>query len=166
MHCTCTKRAEAPLKDPAPVWLILATVASRGDYNVSLSSEPPKERRSMTLRVALLFATALVFTSVTLACGAEQEPQKEVTREVTKEVTVVQPAAEPKKGEVKKEEPKKEEPKKEEPKKDEVKKEEPKEGGKAGEPAQKYEDLPQEVKEKLPEEAKQEIKQKLPDKAQ
>ena len=100
----------------------------------------------MTLRVALSFATAFVFTAVTVACGG-QETQKEVTKE--KEVTTVvqQPV------ELKKEEPKKEEPKKEEPK----------EGGKAGEPAQKYEDLPQEVKEKLPEEAKQEIKQKLPE---
>jgi len=115
----------------------------------------------MTLRVALLFATALVFTSVTVACGAEEEPQKEVTREFTKEVTVVQPAAEPKKGEVKKEEPKKEEIKKEEVKKEEV----PKEGGKVGEPVKKFEDLPEEVKEKLPEEAKQEIKQDLPAKA-
>src|SRR5215203_6145076 len=110
----------------------------------------------MTLRVALLFATALVFTYVTVACGAEEEPQKEVTREFTKEVTVVQPAAEPKKGEVKKEEPKKEEVKKEEV---------PKEGGKVGEPVKKFEDLPEEVKEKLPEEAKQEIKQELPAKA-
>ena len=152
---------EPPLKDPAPVWLILATVTPTDDYNVPLSREPPKERRSMTLRVALLFATALVFTSVTLACGAEEEPQKEVTREVIKEVTVVQPAAEPKKGEVKKEEPKKEEVKKEEPKKEEV----PKEGGKVGEPVKKFEDLPEEVKEKLPEEAKQEIKQELPAKA-
>ena len=95
----------------------------------------------MTLRVALSFATAFVFTAVTVACGG-QETQKEVTKE--KEVTTVvqQPV---------------------EPKKEEPKKEEPKEGGKAGEPAQKYEDLPQEVKEKLPEEAKQEIKQKLPE---
>src|SRR5215217_6005262 len=99
----------------------------------------------MTLRVALSFATAFVFTAVTVACGG-QETQKEVT-------TVVQQPVEPKK----------EEPKKEEPKKEEPKKEEPKEGGKAGEPAQKYEDLPPEVKEKLPEEAKQEIKQKLPE---
>jgi len=157
---------EPPDKGAASVWLILATVTPRDDYNVPLSSEPPKERRSMTLRVALLIATALVFTSVTLACGAEEEPQKEVTREFTKEVTVVQPAAEPKKGEVKKEEPKKEEPKKEEVKKEEVKKEEvPKEGGKVGEPVKKFEDLPEEVKEKLPEEAKQEIKQELPAKA-
>src|SRR5829696_2868474 len=147
---------EPPDKGAASVWLILATVASRDDYNVPLSGEPPKERRSMTLRVALLIATALVFTSVALACGAEEEPQKEVTREFTKEVTVVQPAAEPKKGEVKKEEPKKEEVKKEEV---------PKEGGKVGEPVKKFEDLPEEVKEKLPEEAKQEIKQELPAKA-
>ena len=152
---------EPPDKGAASVWLILATVTPRDDYNVPLSSEPPKERRSMTLRVALLIATALVFTSVTLACGAEEEPQKEVTREFTKEVTVVQPAAEPKKGEVKKEEPKKEEVKKEEVKKEEV----PKEGGKVGEPVKKFEDLPEEVKEKLPEEAKQEIKQELPAKA-
>ena|SRR5215213_6981774 len=105
----------------------------------------------MRKRVALLFATAFVFTAVTVACGTE-EPQKEVTKE--KEVTTVvqQPV-----------EPKKEEPKKEEPKKEEPKKEEPKEGGKAGGAVQKYEDLPPEVKEKLPEEAKQEIKQKLPE---
>jgi len=95
----------------------------------------------MTLRVALLFATAFVFTAVAVACGG-QETKKEVTKE--KEVTTVvqQPV---------------------EPKKEEPKKEEPKEGGKAGEPVQKYEDLPPEVKEKLPEEAKQEIKQKLPE---
>src|SRR5215203_5902790 len=142
---------EPPDKGAASVWLILATVTPRDDYNVPLSSEPPKERRRMPLRVALLIATALVFTSVTLACGAEEEPQKEVTREFTKEVTVVQPAAEPKKGEVKKEEAKKEEV--------------PKEGGKVGEPVKKFEDLPEEVKEKLPEEAKQEIKQELPAKA-
>jgi len=90
----------------------------------------------MTLRVALSFATAFVFTAVTVACGG-QETQKEVTKE--KEVTtVVQQPVEPKK-------------------------EEPKKGGKEGGAVQKYEDLPQEVKEKLPEEAKQEIKQKLPE---
>jgi len=46
----------------------------------------------------------------------------------------------------------------EEKKKEEVK--EPKVGG----PVQNFEDLPEEVKQKLPEEAKQEIKQGLPEK--
>jgi hypothetical protein len=111
----------------------------------------------MSLRVALLFASAFAFTAFSVACETV-EPQKEVTREVTKEVTVVQQPVEPKKGvkgEVKKEEVKKEEVKKEEVKKEEVKKEEP-----------KYEDLPPAVKEKLPEEAKQGIKQKVPAEAQ
>ncbi len=90
------------------------------------------------LRVALLVATAFVFTAFTVACETVG-PQQEVTKEVTKEVTVVQQPPEPKKG-VKGEEPEKEAPKKEEP---------------------KYEDMSPEVKEKLPEEAKQEIKQKV-----
>ncbi len=102
----------------------------------------------MTLKVALLVATALVLTAFTVACETVG-PQQEVTKEVTKEVTVVQQSVEPKKG------VKGEGPKKEEVKKEEVKKDEP-----------KYEDLPPEVKEKLPEEAKQGIKQKVPDEAQ
>jgi hypothetical protein len=101
----------------------------------------------MSLRVALLFASAFAFTAFSVACETV-EPQKEVTREVTKEVTVVQQPVEPKKGV-------KGEVKKEEVKKEEVKKEEP-----------KYEDLPPAVKEKLPEEAKQGIKQKVPAEAQ
>src|SRR5215213_8249598 len=114
-------------------------------YNARLFGGPREERISMRIRFAILFATAFVFIVFGAAAGGggeeKSQPQKEeVKEEEIKEEKVKEQTKAPE-----------EEQKKEEEGAPEVKG-----------PVKGFEDLPEEVKAKLPEEAKQEIKQGPP----
>jgi len=106
----------------------------------------------MSSKIAVIFAIAFVLVAAPLACGGEDEQQQ-----VEEAKEQVEEAKEQAKEQVQEAKEQVQEAKGEKAKGD-IKQDQPQVSG----AVKNYEDLPEEVKAKLPEEAKQEIQQKLP----
>ncbi len=104
----------------------------------------------MRNKIATLFAIAFVLASAPVACGGGEEEAKQQAEEAKEQAKEQAKEAKEQVQEAKGEK-----------EKGDIKQDEPQVGG----PVTKYEDLPEEVKAKLPEQAKQELKQELPEKA-
>ena len=99
----------------------------------------------MSSKIAVIFAIAFVLVAAPLACGGEDEQQQ--VEEAKEQVEEAKEQAKEQVQEAKGEKAK-----------GDIKQDQPQVSG----AVKNYEDLPEEVKAKLPEEAKQEIQQKLP----